>query len=105
MKEFTYFQPFTILGDRVGVLCCDTDYGMACVADIGGFTHYLGVLQYYREMGVLRKDADDCPSVALAILAWQQFKNRFLTDEEYEKVLKDNNIDASTCPMSKDMPR
>lgn len=68
---------FSILGTEVVLYSETLEHGINTVAEVGTTKHYLGHEQ---------------PTIAAALLAWQQVNGRELTDDEFKKVLLDNNL-------------
>jgi len=75
MQEFNNFTTYNVLGIKISIVSFETDYGINTVAEINNHYHYLGNV-----------DTD----VYAAILTYQDINNKFLSDEEFDKVLKDN---------------
>lgn len=72
---------FTILGVEVDLYSDKLELGQNTVAEMEKRLHYLG-----------KED----PTIAAAILAWQEINGRELTDSELHQVLVDNNLSTST---------
>jgi hypothetical protein len=72
LKDYTEFK---IMGKIMCLYTEDTCYGRNTVAEIGDIYHYLG---------------DEQPSIATAMLAWQQINNRDLSIDERNQMLNDN---------------
>ena len=68
---------FSVLDTKVLLFSETLETGINTVAEIGQRLHYLGHEQ---------------PTIAAAILAWQEVNGRELTDEEFKKVLVDNHL-------------
>lgn len=80
MIEYKDYISFIILGQEVNLISDETSYGRNTVAEISDTYWYLG---------------DEFPSVAAAILAWQESSNCELSSEELNQVLIDNNLKSS----------
>ena len=71
---------FTVLGREINLYSETLEHGQNTVAEMEKRTYYLG-----REQ----------PQIGAAIIAWQVFNGRELTDEELRKVLTENHLDSS----------
>ena len=71
---------FTILGTEIFLYSETLELGINTVAEIGQHRHYLGHEQ---------------PTIAAALLVWQDVNGRELTDDEFKQVLVDNNLSSS----------
>ena len=72
-----YHSTFIILGQEINLISDETDYGRNTVAEISDIYHHLG---------------NEYPSIASAILAWQEVNGRELTSEELHQTLVDNQL-------------
>lgn len=72
---------FIILGEEVHLFSDILDHGQNTVAEVGFTIHYLG---------------KESPSLAAAILAWQEVHGRELTDDELREVLDTNQFSSGT---------
>lgn len=77
MIVYKDYTTFTVLGQEINLVSDETDYGRNTVAEITDSYYYLG---------------DEFPTVATAILAWQEVNGRNLTGEELHRVLLDNHL-------------
>ncbi len=68
---------FVVMGDLINLISDETSYGRNTVAELNDRYHYLG---------------NEFPSVAAAILAWQEINGRDLTNEELHQVMVDNHL-------------
>lgn len=68
---------FNVLGDEIGMIFDQTDYGRNTIAEVNGIFYYLG---------------DEPPNLESAMFVWQDIYDRDLSVEELDKVLSDNNI-------------
>lgn len=79
MRDYNDIVTFNVLGKKVGIICTDTVYGRSVVAEIDSNRFYLGIT-----------DQDEEPNISLAVLAWQGYFNKQLTDEQFDKILREN---------------
>lgn len=70
---------FTVLGNEINLYSETLEYGQNTVAEMEKRIYYLGPEQ---------------PGVGAAIIAWQAFNGRDLTDEELRKVLAENHFES-----------
>jgi len=77
MIVYKDYSTFIIMGQEINLISDETDYGRNTVAEMSEAYHYLG---------------DEYPSVAAAILAWQELSGRELTSDELHQVLVDNQL-------------
>ena len=66
---------FNILDEDVHLFSEILDHGLNTVAEVGSRIHYLG---------------KEGPTIAAAIIAWQEVNGRDLSDDELKKILFDN---------------
>jgi len=77
MIVYKDYISFTILEDQVNLIHSDTVYGPSTVAEINEQYHYMG---------------NELPTLATAIVAWQEIKDKDLSDEDVQKILVDNKF-------------
>lgn len=75
MIVYKDYTTFTVLGEEIGLISSETAYGRSTVAEIDDQFYYLD---------------GELPTVASAIMAWQELNNRDLTNEEIIQVMEDN---------------
>jgi hypothetical protein len=73
------YETFLLLGEELNLISDETDQGLNTVAELGDLYHYMG---------------QEPVSLTAAVIAYQEIKGRFLTDEELDKVLADNDETA-----------
>ena len=68
---------FLVMGQEVNMISDETDYGLSTVAEIDNQYIYLG----------------QClPDIKNAILAWQDFNDKEVTQQEMHQILIDNGL-------------
>jgi hypothetical protein len=77
MIVYKDYVVFTILGEEVLLYSDETSYGRNTVAEIDDEYYYLGA---------------EPLSIGTAIIAWQDYYDKLLTDEEFRKVMVDNQL-------------
>ena len=75
MEQVSNYIEFLVLEQKVYILSFMTSHGISTVAEINSRNYYLGNTE---------------PDVTAAVLAWQYENNRFINDDEFEKVINDN---------------
>ena len=70
---------FIVLGDKVNLYSEQLDHGQNTVAEMDKRIYYLG---------------HESPGIGAAIIAWQVFNGRELTDNEFSLVLVENHLDS-----------
>jgi hypothetical protein len=75
MENYNEYKTFYVLDEIVEIISFDTDYGVSTVAEINGHNYYLGDMEW---------------DIGAAIMAWQIANDRYLTDDEFTKTIKEN---------------
>jgi hypothetical protein len=92
MEEFTKFKEFNILGDKVNILCTETDYGVSAIAEINDENIYhIGLLQEHKESGRIASEVNDVLNIFLAVVSWEGFFNKKISKDSYSKIIDENN--------------
>jgi hypothetical protein len=79
MIVYKDYVVYTILGEEVTLYSDETSYGRNTVAEIDDNYYYLG---------------SEPLSIGTAIIAWQDYYNKLLTDEEFRKVIMENQLSS-----------
>jgi hypothetical protein len=79
MIVYKNYVAFTILGEEIILYSDETSYGRSTVAEINGTNYYLD---------------NEPPSIGTAIIAWQDYHDKLLTDEEFKKVMAENQLNS-----------
>lgn len=80
MIAYKDYITFTILGKEIFLYSEGLEWGQNTVAEMDKRIYYLG----HEQAGV-----------GAAIIAWQVFNNRELTDDEFSQVLTENHLNSS----------
>ncbi len=79
MIVYKDYVVYTILGEEVLLISDETSYGRNTIAEIDDAYYYLG---------------SEPLSIGTAIIAWQDYYDKLLTDEEFHKVLVENQLSS-----------
>jgi hypothetical protein len=77
MIVYKDYVTFTVLGQEIGLISDELDYGRSTVAEMNDKYYYMG---------------NEYPTISTAIFAWQESFGRDLTNEELKQVMRDNHL-------------